>query len=143
MPTKEKSLKAEVCRLLKSMQTIHLATSDGKKPKVRPVTLICYNKKYWVATFTGCAKFKQLQKNPNFELLLLLPKDKSMGYIRGGGKARIVKDAKTKTLLAKNIPFFKEFWKSAADPGFALLELKISAIEYMRPGEFLAHNFSL
>jgi len=65
------------------------------------------------------------------------------GYIRGAGSANVIEDKETKKLLADNIPFFKEFWKTPDDPNFALLEIIIKGIEYLKPGEFSVERFSL
>ena len=128
-------LKKEVLDRFKHTQMIFLSTCSGKKPKVRPVMLIYFKKKCWVATSAKDAKIKQIKKNKNIEFCLLLKTKKYAGYIRGSGKAIIIKDAKTRKTLAENIPFFKQYFKDASDPGFALLRLNIKEIEYIKPGK--------
>jgi len=126
------------------MQTIYFATVDGKKPCLRPVTLIRYARKFWIATGTKDAKTKQIKKNGNIEFCLMLPKGKNLGYLRCAGTAKIVASKKTKMQVAKGIPYLKEHWKKGVDdPNFTLLEIKPKRAEYMRPGEYLADKFAL
>ncbi|MBA7699791.1 hypothetical protein ES703_108494 [subsurface metagenome] len=65
------------------------------------------------------------------------------GYIRGGGLANIIEDSKIRKSVADNTPFFKEYWESAEDPSFTLLEIVIKEIEYIRPEEFEVERLSL
>ncbi|TES90927.1 MAG: hypothetical protein E3J87_08925 [Candidatus Cloacimonadota bacterium] len=143
MNGKNENLKNEVWNHFKDVQSIFLATCDGKKARVRPVTLIYFNDKFWIATGANDAKIKQLKDNNNIEFCLMLEENESRGYIRGAGAANIVQDNGTKKLLADNIPFFKDVWKDSEDPDFALLEIAIQEIEYMKPGKFEAERFSL
>lgn len=136
-------LKKEVWGHFEKMTCIFMATCAGKKPKVRPVTMLNLRNKLWVTTGTKDAKTRQLKKNNNIEFSLMVEKKKYQGSIRCSGKAKIVKDMKTKELLAKNVPFFKQFWKDASDPGFTLLRLEIKSVEYMRPGEMKINRFAV
>ncbi len=143
MLKKSPKLKKEVWSYFKEMTCIFLATCAGKKPKVRPVTMLNIKNKLWVTTGTGDAKTGQLEKNSNIEFSLIVRKGKYEGSIRCAGKAKIVKDMKTKRLIAKKVPFFEQFWKEVKDPGFTLLRLDIKTVEYMRPGEMKINQFAL
>ena len=143
MNGKNEMLKNEVWKHFKDVQSIYLATCDRNKARVRPVTLIYFNDKFWIATGANDAKIKQLKDNNNIEFCLMLEENENKGYIRGAGTANIVQDNGTKKLLADNIPFFKDVWKDSEDPDFALLEIAIQEIEYMKPGKFEAERFSL
>lgn len=136
-------MKKEVWALFRHTQSVFLATLDGSKPRVRPVTLIHFDKKLWVSTGTDNAKIKQIEANGNVEFCLLLEKGENRGYVRGTGVADIVEDMETKKLLSENIPFFKEYWKDFTDPEFALLRVHVQDIEYLRPGVFDAQRFSV
>jgi uncharacterized pyridoxamine 5'-phosphate oxidase family protein len=138
-----KKLKEEVWSHFEHTQNIFLATLDGKKPKVRPVTMIFNNDRFWVTTGADNAKVKQIKENPNTEFCLMFKEGEYNGYIRGGGIAVIIDDIETKKMIAGSIPFFKEYWKSVDDPSFALLEIVIKEIEYLRPGELYVKRFSL
>lgn len=135
MNEKNAKLKNEVWGHFQKMQPIFLATSEGHQPRVRPVTLVHFNDKFWVATSTSAAKIKQIKENKNIEFCLLLKKDEYSGYIRGAGEANIIQDKGTKRMLADNISFFKNYWKDADDPDYTLLNIVIKKIAYLKPGE--------
>jgi uncharacterized pyridoxamine 5'-phosphate oxidase family protein len=136
-------LKKEVWGHFKDMQYVFLATLDGSTPRVRPVTLIHFDKKMWITTGSGDAKIKQIRDNCNIEFCLLLKAGEHSGYIRGSGDAEIVSDTATRQLIAENTPFFKEFWQDTNDPGYALLRIDAKEIEYLRPGELKVERFSI
>ncbi len=143
MEKKYEDLKKEVWAYFEKFQTVYLATCDGDQPRVRPVSLIYLNDKFWVSTGTQNAKVKQIHENNNIEICMLLESGENSGYIRGAGEAVIVKDRETKKLLADNMPFFKKFWKDADDPNYTLMEIVIKEIEYLKPGLFETERFSL
>ena len=136
-------VKKEVWAHFKDMQPVFLATIDGNIPRVRPVTLIHFDKKMWVTTGSGDAKIRQIKENQNIEFCLLLGVGENSGYVRCMGQAEIVRDAATRKLLADNIPFFKQFWKTPDDPGYALLRIHTKEVEYVRPGTLHAERFSV
>jgi uncharacterized pyridoxamine 5'-phosphate oxidase family protein len=143
MTKRDAKLKKDIWKKFKDMQVIHFATSDGKRVRVRPVTLLHINKKLWVSTGAKDAKMKQLKKNKNFEFCLTLKTKKYQGYLRGAGTVKIVRDLKTKRVISKKIPFFTQFWKEPSDPGFALLQLRVKEFEYLKPGGFLAEKIKV
>ena len=143
MRKKSPKLKKEVWSHFDKMTCIFMATCAGRNPKVRPVTMLNYQNKLWVTTGTKDAKTKQLKKNNNIEFSLIIEKHKYQGSIRCEGKAKMVKDMKTKRQLAEHIPFFKQFWQDASDPDFTLLRLDIKSVEYMRPGEMKINRFAV
>ena len=79
MSEKLDDLKKEVRRHFKDQQHIFLATSEGDQPRVRPVTLVCLNEKFWILTGTKNAKTKQIMKNPKIEFCLLFQKGGHQG----------------------------------------------------------------
>lgn len=143
MVKKDSKLKKEVWSYFKEMKTIFLATCCDGKPKVRPVTMINFKDKLWVSTGTEDAKTEQIKDNNNIEFSMLIGEGEYKGSIRAAGKVDIVKDMRTKKLLADNIPFFNHFWKDASDPDFTLLRLDIDSIEYMRPDEMKIRKFKV
>jgi uncharacterized pyridoxamine 5'-phosphate oxidase family protein len=136
-------VKEEVWAHFKDFQPIFLATVDGNVPRVRPVTLIHFDKKMWVTTGSGNAKMRQIKANQNIEFCLLLGSGENGGYVRCTGQAEIVSDASTRKLIADNTPFFKQFWKTADDPGYALLRIHAKEVEYLRPGAMKVERFSV
>jgi len=143
MSEKCDALKEEVWGHFKDYQHIFLATSEKDQPRVRPVTLVCLDKKFWILTGTKNAKTKQIQKNPRIEFCLPIKKGESEGYVRAAGLAKIVQDRKTKERLAKHCDFFSEHWKGSEDPNYTLIELKLAEIEYLGLNETVAQKFTL
>lgn len=143
MKEKSEYLIKEVRNHFKDTQYIYLATCDGTKPRVRPVTLVLFNDRFWVLTGTNNAKINQIKANKNIEFCLQIKRGKNIGYIRGSGEARFIQDSTTRKLIADNVSYFKDYWQSPNDPGFALLEIIIDDIEYLRPGELSAERFSI
>ena len=143
MDEKLANLKKEVWGQFEHTQNVFLATASGKKPRVRPVTLIYFNDRFWVTTGTNSAKIKQIKENQNIEFCMLFKEGEYNGYIRGRGLANIIEDSETKKMIAESTSFFKNYWKSADDPNYALLEIVVKEIEYLKPGEFSVERFSL
>jgi uncharacterized pyridoxamine 5'-phosphate oxidase family protein len=53
MNDKMSKVKDEVWNYFKDSQYIFLATSEENQPRVRPITLIYFDKKFWVTTGTN------------------------------------------------------------------------------------------
>ncbi|UCD04923.1 MAG: pyridoxamine 5'-phosphate oxidase family protein [candidate division WOR-3 bacterium] len=136
-------VKKEVWSQFKDMQVIYLATAEGDLPRVRPVTLIHFDKKMWVTTGSGDNKIRQIKENDNIEFCMPVVAGENTGYVRCIGKAEIVKDKETRILIADNTPFFKQFWKDTNDPTYALLHIRPRDIEYLKPGSLKAERFSV
>jgi len=143
MSKKFKDFKPEIWRRFKGYQHIFLATEKGHQPRVRPVTLVNYDQRFWVLTGTDSEKVKQIRENPKIEFCLLFEESGHQGYIRVIGFAKIITDRETKVKIAKHCEFFGEHWKSFDDPNYTLLELKLNEIEYLRPEESVARRFKI
>jgi len=136
-------IKKEVWNNFEKFQPVYLATTDGEKPKVRPVTLAYLNSKFWIFTGTNDAKIKQIKTNPKIEFCFLFKKGENSGYVRGNGIAIITQDPKIKEQMANKCTYFNQYWESSDDPNYTLLELEIDEIEYLKPGEILAQKYKL
>jgi len=117
----------------KDFQHISLATMEGNQPRVRPVTLIYLNKRFWVTTDTSSAKVKQIQRNPKVEFCLVFQEDDMDCCIRVAGQAKIIKDKEMKAKIAEHCDFFSKHWESVDDPDYTLLEICPNEIEIVRP----------
>ncbi len=124
-------------------QQVFLATLEGGQPRVRPVTMLQIDGRFWVLTGTGDAKSEQIRENPEMEFCFLIKQGEHTGYVRGSGSAKIVKGAILKKDIAKQCDYFYDHWKSPEDPNYALIELRPENIEYMRPTEMKARKFKL
>ena len=134
----QEALRREIWRSLVEQQSVFLATADGDQPKLRPVTLIRLKNRLFVATGTHDAKVKQITQNPKAELCLLVEEEEKKGTIRAECIAELVKDPNLKAEAYHNVPFMKEFWSNPQDPSYALIELRPTNFEYMRPGSMEA-----
>ena len=136
-------LKQEAWGWLKPVQMIHLATWDGDRPRVRPVSMIFDGERFWVSTGSRDAKAAQVAANPVFEFSLTLQGEGSSGTFRGAGKVRLVEDLEEKRRVAAIVPFFGDYWEKPEDPSFCLMELQVDEVEFMRPHEMNSMKFKV
>jgi len=118
---------------LKDFQHVFLATIEGDHPRVRPVTLIYLDKRFWITTGTGSAKVEQIQSNPKVEFCLLFKEEDMDCCLRAAGLAKIINDEETKAKIARHCGFFSKHWESEDDPSYTLLEIYPLEIEYVTP----------
>ena len=116
MHEKLRDVKAEVWKHFENYHHVFLATGETDQPRVRPVTLVSFDERFWILTGTESAKTRQIRSNPRVELCLPLKKGEHEGYIRATASAKIIKDKETKTRVAKHCDFFDKHWKSPDDP---------------------------
>jgi len=126
----------EIYDCFKKEQTIALATVEGDQPRLRFVTLLHHQNRFFIATGSENAKVEQIRRNPKVEFLLLVTKEGDTGSIRGESQASIVQDNAIKTVLFNEVEFMKRFWESPEDPALTLIELRPTAYQYMKPGEY-------
>ena len=127
---------------IEGFQHVFLATDDNGHPRVRPVTIISFEKKLWITTDTKSGKIKQIKKNPRLEFSFAFKEKDQDCCLRVLGVAKIVKDRAIKTKLAEHLPFFKEHWKNSDDPNYTLLEIRPREVECVTPDETLHVKFS-
>lgn len=123
----------EVWSQFKDCQHVFLATMEGDQPRVRPVTLINFDGKFWVTTDTWSEKVKQIQKNPKVEFSFMFKKGDRDCCIRVTGLAKIIEDKLVKAKLARHCDFFSKHWESIDDPSYTLLEIFPSEATYVTP----------
>jgi len=123
----------EVWSRFKDFQHVSLATMEGDQPRVRPVTLIYFNKRFWITTDTSSAKVKQIQRNPKAEFCFLFKEGDEDCCLRVAGLAKIIGDKEMKAKIARHCDFFSKHWKSVDDPDYTLLEMCPAEIEYVTP----------
>ena len=69
MNNKHEKIKEEVLNHFKDYQIVYLATAEENQPRVRPVTLLYLDKKFWITTGTDNAKVKQIRTNPKWNFV--------------------------------------------------------------------------
>jgi len=117
----------------KDFQHVFLATVEGDQPRVRPVTLINFDGKFWITTGTGSAKVEQIRRNPKVEFSFMFKKRNRDCCIRVAGLAKIIEDDQIKTRVAAHCDFFNKHWKSVNDPNYTLLQISPSEATYVTP----------
>lgn len=100
-------VRQEVWERFAESQVAFLGTAEGEQPRVRPVTLINFDQKFWIATGTRSAKVGQIRRNPNVEFCLQLLEGDNTGYVRVAGVAQAVGDRETKEKLAEQMELFR------------------------------------
>ena len=123
----------QILNQFKETQFVALATIDGIRPRVRPMTLICLDSRFWMVTSTSSDKVIQIKQNENVEFTYQFNENSEDRCIRILGKARIIKDRETKTSIAKRIGFFNNHWSSPEDPDYTLLEILPDEMQYVTP----------
>jgi len=143
MNNNSKNIKNEIWNHFQNFQRIYLATSEGDQPRVRPVTLIYLDERFWITTGTHNKKVTQIKKNPRIDFCLPIKEESKEGYIRGTGWTKIIKNREQKEKIAQHCDFFNKFWESPDDPNFTLIEIFIEEIEYLKPDENIARRFKM
>jgi general stress protein 26 len=121
----------------KDFQHVCLATVEDNQPRVRPVTLVHFDGKFWITTDTKSAKTNQIRLNQRVEFCLLFKEGDMDCCIRVSGLAKIIKDRATRAKIAKHCAFFSEHWKSVDDPNYTLLEICPTQVTYVSPKKTL------
>ncbi|MGB6873640.1 MAG: pyridoxamine 5'-phosphate oxidase family protein [Dehalococcoidia bacterium] len=125
----------QILNQFKETQFVALATIDGIRPRARPMTLIYLDRRFWMVTSTSSNKVIQIKQNANVEFAYQFNENSEDCCIRILGKAKIVKDKKTKTSIAKRIGFFNNYWSSPEDPDYTLLEILPDELQYVTPSD--------
>jgi uncharacterized pyridoxamine 5'-phosphate oxidase family protein len=134
-------VRQEVWSQLKDSQCVYLATAEADQPRVRPVTLLNIDQKFWIATSPRSAKARQILRNPNVEFCIPLSEECGNGYIRIAGVASVVTDSAVRTEIGGKIPFLKEHWSGTDDPNLCLIRITRVEVEHLKPGEMEAQTF--
>ena len=141
MPKSLDEVRQEVWGHLKDAQCVYLATAEADQPRVRPITLLDLDEKFWIATGTRSAKARQIRRNPNVEFCLPLAGECGNGYIRIAGVASVVTDHGERQRVGDQVPFISEYWSGVDDPEFSLIRITRVEVEYMEPGAEQAVTF--
>jgi general stress protein 26 len=113
----------QILNQFKETHFVALAAFDGMRPRVRPMTLIYLDRRFWMVTSTSSNKVAQINLNPNVEFTYQFTENGEDCCIRILGKVRVIKDGETKTSIAKRLSFFNKHWSSPEDPDYTLLEV--------------------
>jgi general stress protein 26 len=123
----------QILNRFKETQFVALATFDGMRPRVRPMTLIYLDRSFWMVTSASSSKVMQIRQNPDVEFTYQFSENGEDCCIRILGKAKIISDKKTRTSIANRIGFFKDHWSGPEDPDYTLLEILPDELQYVSP----------
>jgi general stress protein 26 len=134
---------------LKKLQMVHLATAEADQPRLRPMTMIWWENRFWFATGAQDRKAIQIKTNPKAEWCMIIPGEGCTGYLKGSGSLRGEADPAVRQAFADYAVFVYDYWKDANDPDFVLYEMQIEELKLMLPGamteqdvtdEYLIHS---
>jgi uncharacterized pyridoxamine 5'-phosphate oxidase family protein len=121
----------------REQQVVWFATVEEKQPRVRPMTLIYNNDKFYMITGArggkNAYKLRQLRKNPRFEYYYTLKGKQMDGFIRGIGDSWEIDNEETKEKIFDLIEWAKGFFPTVDHPDYMLLELKHDGFSYRFP----------
>ncbi len=133
-------LQKEILSLFAIRQTVELATCEGQQPRIRPMTLIFHQQRFFVATGTADDKAKQIQENPFTEIIYLIRTDNSSGYVRISGIMNNITDPILREEVADISGFIHDFWEDSQDSSFLLLEIIPREAQLLYPGDMNANK---
>ncbi len=120
-------------------QVVSFATVEGKQPRVRPMTLIFLDGKFYMITGArggkNAKKLQQIRETPLFEYYLTLIGEKNDGFIRGKGETWEIKDEETRKKIYDKITWAANFIDSVHHPDYVLLGLSHNGFSYRAPDE--------
>jgi len=118
-------------------QAVSFATVEDKQPRVRPMTLIYIDDRFYMITGArggkDAYKLRQLRDNPRFEYYHTLKGENVDGFIRGMGESGEVEDEKVKEKIYTLIEWSKGFFPTFNHPDYVLLELRHDGFSYRFP----------
>lgn len=118
-------------------QVVSFATVEEKQPRVRPMTLIYTDDKFYMITGgrggKDAYKLQQLRINPRFEYYHTLKGEQMDGFIRGMGESWEVEDEEIRKKIYDMIPWAKSFFPTLDHPDYFLLELRHDGFSYRFP----------
>lgn len=117
------------------------ATSDGKKPYVRPMMpYLTEDGELLLAMLGRSRTIPQIKANPNVEICFV---DRKMWYARVTGTAAMTEDLAKKKIVFENVPMLRQYFAGPEDPNFHLATIEITAVEAMTPHSRLPEQISL
>ena len=126
----------EVIEKFGTLSHVVVATVEGDKPRLRPMTLVRHESSFYFATGSDAEKVRQLKSNPGVEIILQWKEGPNNGYIRLDGKAVRETAAETISALYSQFEYFSKLWKGPDDPTLVVYRVKAKGYDYMKSGEW-------
>jgi general stress protein 26 len=125
----------EIWKYFEGFPLAHLATVEGDRPRVRPMSLITHNDELWLATKTSWAKVNHIRKKKQVEFSVAPISQEGTGSIRCTAEAIIVEDHQLKSEVESSIPWFRQYWSDVKAPNFTLIRLELKRILFDHPSD--------
>lgn len=129
---------ADVIALFDECSPVMLATVDGDRPSVRPMTLMNSDGELFMLTETGSPKILQLRGNPRCLVYRGLSDGKFNGFISLDCTAEEETSPAERSRLYGKASYASTYWSSPEDPKLCLLRLVPAGGRVMMPGEDFA-----
>jgi general stress protein 26 len=121
----------DVKNFIKQVPWGMLATSDGRKVGVRPMSGLTWNQnQLWCATIASTDKVAQLKKVPHAEYCFC---DAAGKHVRIAGSCTISTDNAEKLWLHKAVPTLKDYIADPASPNYVVIKMSPDNIRVTNP----------
>ena len=118
-------------------QVVSFATTEEKQPRVRPMTLIHLDGRFYMITGArggkNAKKLQQIRENPRFEYYLTLKGNEMDGFIRGMGKTWEQEEDAARKMIYEKITWAAGFFDTVDHPDYVLMELEHDGFSYRWP----------
>jgi general stress protein 26 len=131
---------AEVIDKFGTLSRVVVATVEGTSPRLRPMTLVRHGASFYFATGSNAEKVKQLETNPQVEIILQWKEEPNNGYIRLDGETVKETDIETVAQLYHRFEYFSKLWKGPDDPTLVVYRVEPRSYDYMKPGEWASQK---
>ncbi len=113
---------AQVQAFMKKVGTVFLATTDGRRPRVRPMSAYAwYDGELWFATGGRSAKVKDLRRRPVADICCMARA--SYRHVRIEATCRISRSAADKKRMFAAFPWMRNFFGSPTHPDWVVLRM--------------------
>ena len=117
---------------------VSLATMEGDQPRVRIMSLIRLDDRFYFVTGAwggaDTTKVKQIAANPNIEYVMQVERGGDVGNIRATGLAFLEDDPTIWERLFREVGWVKNYFKSSEDPSYVVLGVNVTSYQYRPPG---------
>ena len=108
----------------------HLATIDGDKPRLRPVSPVKTDRfTVYVANLKSYHKTAEIAANPNIELCYM---DDGHNQVRISGRAEVLSDRKLLNETWESNPLLRQYLGSIDNPMLIVYVIKPQQVRYMQ-----------
>jgi general stress protein 26 len=129
-PVNPKDVVALALAVVQADRFPHLATLDGDRPRVRPVSPVRTDGfTVYVANLRSYHKTAEIAANPNVELCYL---DERHDQVRITGVAEVVTDAATLQQVWDANPLLRQYLGRIDNPEFILYRVRPARVRFMR-----------